>query len=72
MLPMQPPHVQLPRPGLLGPDPEPLGTERYERLMARVRDEQEASKQVASATRMQEQPSAFEAVETRPLTLSAS
>jgi hypothetical protein len=27
------PHQPLPQPGELGPDPEPLGTERFERLM---------------------------------------
>jgi hypothetical protein len=27
------PHPPLPGPGELGPDPEPLGTERFERLM---------------------------------------
>jgi len=27
------PHPRIPNPGQLGPDPEPLGTERFERLM---------------------------------------
>jgi hypothetical protein len=40
---MQLPNVQLPRLGRLGIDPEPLGTERYERLMDCVQDEQTTS-----------------------------
>jgi len=32
---MKPVKAQLPRLNLLGADPEPLGTERYERLIAR-------------------------------------
>jgi hypothetical protein len=67
---MQPPPVRLLRPGLLGPDPEPLGTERYERVMARGAALYPATSP-AVASPWRESRFDFEPIVSRPLTLTA-
>lgn len=49
---MKPVTTQIPRRQLLGSDPEPLGTERYTRLMSRVGAHRETPRRAVTSVRL--------------------